>query len=169
VVFTWNESCVPSTASVWTYCVVIAERSSSRIVVSSDPITLPRIVDVVPTLPFVVNWEIWASAFPPVSPFVRMNTIRALRPESAIVSMTTSYSRTGEAGWAKTGGAKASREPSLLRLAHFNLETVRSELLQIGDVARVRRARTLYDLALALWDGDSQVALGSRRGRRPLH
>ena len=48
----------------------------------------------------------------------------------------------------------------ILRLAHFNLETVRSELLQIGDVARVRRARTLYDLALALWDGDSQVALG---------
>ena len=48
----------------------------------------------------------------------------------------------------------------ILRLAHFNLETVRSELLQIGDVARVRRARTLYDLALALWDGDSQVTLG---------
>lgn len=39
-----------------------------------------------------------------------------------------------------------------LRLAHFNLETVRSELFQIGDVARVRRARTLYNLAL--WDGD---------------
>ena len=48
----------------------------------------------------------------------------------------------------------------ILRLAHFNLETVRSEPLQIGDVARVRRARTLYDLALALWDGDSQLAIG---------
>jgi hypothetical protein len=48
----------------------------------------------------------------------------------------------------------------ILRLAHYNLETVRSELLHIGDVNRVRRARTLYDLALALWDGDSQVALG---------
>lgn len=48
----------------------------------------------------------------------------------------------------------------ILRLAHYNLETVRSELLHIGDVDRVRRARTLYDLALALWDGDSQVALG---------
>ena len=37
----------------------------------------------------------------------------------------------------------------ILRLAHYNLETVRSELLHIEDVARVRRARTLYDLALA--------------------
>lgn len=48
----------------------------------------------------------------------------------------------------------------ILRLAHYNLETVRSELLHMGDVARVRRARTLYDLALALWDGDSQLAIG---------
>jgi hypothetical protein len=30
----------------------------------------------------------------------------------------------------------------------------------MGDVARVRRARTLYDLALALWDGDGQLAVG---------
>ena len=48
----------------------------------------------------------------------------------------------------------------ILRLAHYNLETVRSELLHMGDVARVRRARTLYDLALALWDGDGQLAIG---------
>jgi hypothetical protein len=48
----------------------------------------------------------------------------------------------------------------ILRLAHYNLETVRSELLHMGDVARVRRARTLYDLALALWDGDGQLAVG---------
>jgi hypothetical protein len=47
----------------------------------------------------------------------------------------------------------------ILRLAHYNLETVRSELLHMGDVARVRRARTLYDLALALWDGDGQPAV----------
>jgi len=47
----------------------------------------------------------------------------------------------------------------ILRLAHYNLETVRSELLHMGDVARVRRARTLYDLALALWDGDGQLAV----------
>jgi hypothetical protein len=48
----------------------------------------------------------------------------------------------------------------ILRLAEYNLETVRSELLHMGDVARVRRARTLYDLALALWDGDGQLAVG---------
>jgi hypothetical protein len=48
----------------------------------------------------------------------------------------------------------------ILRLAHDDLETVRSERLQIGDVVRVRRAGMLYDLALALWDGDRQVALG---------
>ena len=48
----------------------------------------------------------------------------------------------------------------LLRLAHYNLETERSEPLQIADAVRVRRARTLYDLALALWDGDGQLAVG---------
>jgi hypothetical protein len=48
----------------------------------------------------------------------------------------------------------------ILRLAEYNLKTVRSELLHMGDVARVRRARTLYDLALALWDGDGQLAVG---------
>ena len=48
----------------------------------------------------------------------------------------------------------------ILRLAHCNLETLRSERLQLGDVARVRRTRTLYDLALALRDGDGQLAVG---------
>ena len=48
----------------------------------------------------------------------------------------------------------------LLSLADYNLETVRRERLHMGDVARVRRARTLYDLALALWDGDGQLAVG---------
>lgn len=48
----------------------------------------------------------------------------------------------------------------ILRLAHLNLHTQALEDLSLGDPDRVRRARTLYDLALALWDGDSQVVLG---------
>lgn len=48
----------------------------------------------------------------------------------------------------------------LLRLAHFDLETLRGEELRIVDVARVRRARTLYDLALALWEDGGQLAVG---------
>ena len=48
----------------------------------------------------------------------------------------------------------------LLGLARFDLDTERIASLRIEDTAGVRRARTLYDLALALWDDDGQLAVG---------
>ena len=47
----------------------------------------------------------------------------------------------------------------LLRIAHYDLAAQRAEIPTIEDVARVRRARTLYDLVLTIYEGKGVVTL----------
>lgn len=48
----------------------------------------------------------------------------------------------------------------LLELAHYDQERGEYAHPSFSAPARVRRARTLFDLALAIWNGDSQLPQG---------
>jgi hypothetical protein len=49
----------------------------------------------------------------------------------------------------------------LLRIAHYDLAAQRAEIPTMEDIGRVRRARTIYDLVLTIYEGkggDLQVS-----------